>query len=77
MRATEAGSHRASGHRIENVPLTEYQQFQSNMVLRPVPRYTLPRRMVVIGAGLVDSTGFSTRFCLAIKISLAMISQAK
>ena len=52
MRATEAGSHRASGHRIENVLLTEYQQFQSNMVLRPVPRYTLPRRMAVIGAGL-------------------------
>ena len=25
MRATEAGSHRASGHRIENAPLSEYQ----------------------------------------------------
>jgi hypothetical protein len=25
MRATEAGSHRASGHRIENAALSEYQ----------------------------------------------------
>jgi hypothetical protein len=32
MRATEAGSHRASGHRIENAPLSEYQRFQSNVV---------------------------------------------
>jgi hypothetical protein len=32
MRATEAGSHRASGHRIENAPLIEYQMFQSNML---------------------------------------------
>jgi len=27
----EAGSHRASGHRIENAPLSEYQMFQSNV----------------------------------------------
>ena len=40
----EAGSHRSSGHRIENAPLIEYQKFQTNMVLRPVPRYTLARQ---------------------------------
>jgi len=28
----EAGSHRSSGHRIENAPLIEYQMFQSNVV---------------------------------------------
>jgi len=28
----EAGSHRSSGHRIENAPLSEYQKFQSNVV---------------------------------------------
>jgi hypothetical protein len=32
--ATEAGSHRASGHRIENAPLTEYQMFQSSLTPR-------------------------------------------
>jgi hypothetical protein len=28
----EAGLHRASGHRIENAPLIEYQMFQCNML---------------------------------------------
>jgi hypothetical protein len=27
---------RRSGHRIDTVPLTEYQKFQSNMVLPPL-----------------------------------------
>jgi hypothetical protein len=29
----EAGSHRSSGHRIENAPLIEYQMFQSNVLM--------------------------------------------
>jgi hypothetical protein len=37
MRATEAGSRRASGHRIENAPLSEYQMFRFD------PRYTVAR----------------------------------
>src|SRR4029453_15442855 len=51
---------RPGGHRIENVPLTEYQMFQSNMMLPLSPRY---------GAWngwhrhrSVDSPGLSTRF---------------
>jgi hypothetical protein len=32
MRAKEAGSPRASGHRIENATLIEYQMFQSTLV---------------------------------------------
>jgi hypothetical protein len=28
----EAGSHRSSGHRIENAPLIEYQIFESNVL---------------------------------------------
>jgi hypothetical protein len=43
MRATEAGSHGSSGHRTAGALLIEYQRFQSNMVLHPVPRYALPR----------------------------------
>jgi hypothetical protein len=29
----EAGSHRSSGHRIENAPLIEYQMFESNVFM--------------------------------------------
>jgi len=32
------------------------------MVLPPVLRYTLARRMVIIGTGLIGSPGLSTRF---------------
>jgi hypothetical protein len=31
MRGTEAASHRVSGHRIENAPLSEYQTFPAVM----------------------------------------------
>jgi hypothetical protein len=34
----EAGSHRSSGHRIENAPLTEYQMFYPDCERRGVPR---------------------------------------
>src|SRR5262249_48928101 len=30
IQTTEAGSRKASGHRIENAPLSEYQRFQSS-----------------------------------------------
>ena len=43
---------RRSGHRIENVPLTEYQMFQSNMMLRPLPRYTASNGCHRHGRGL-------------------------
>jgi hypothetical protein len=48
------------------------------MMLRPVPRYTLARRMAIIGTGPVGSPSLSTRFFVSatIRISLAaMISQ--
>jgi hypothetical protein len=35
----EAGSHRASGHRIENAPLSEYQMFPFALA----SQYTLAR----------------------------------
>jgi hypothetical protein len=35
----EAGSHRTSGHRIENAPLTEYQMFHPDFREGGVPRH--------------------------------------
>ena len=49
---------RRSGHRIENVPLTEYQMSQSNMMLALCR--DIPRRMVVIDSP--GSPGLSTWF---------------
>ena len=66
MRATEAGSHRTSGHRIENAPLTEYQMSP----FAPASRYTLAR-----GQSLGSSLWFLS---LSSTISLAaMISQVR
>ena len=51
---------RPGGHRIENVPLTEYQMFQSNMMLRPLPRYAASNGCHRHRS--VDSPGLSTWF---------------
>ena len=48
MRATEAGSLRASGHRIGICLLSEYQMFPIlTLVLCPVPPYTLAREYFI------------------------------
>jgi hypothetical protein len=64
MRATEAGSHRASGHRIENAPLSEYQM--SPLALSRIVETTVAGlKLAVLSLSSI------------IRISLAMLSPVR
>jgi hypothetical protein len=63
----EAGSHRASGHRIENATLREYQMSP----FAAAWRYTLARRTLIASNGPIKPSNLQA-FSLA-----AMISQVR
>ena len=68
---------RPGGHRIEHAPLIEYQMSQSNMMLRPLPRYAAVEWLSSARPRRLDGLKHTVCLSSTIRISLAMISQVR